>query len=251
MARGRMISATIAIDKRLNTLSIEGQMLFLMTVPHLDRDGLIVGDAPLLAAKAIPRRPELHGRCEELIQEWIASGLVLPYETDDCRVLYFPGFRKNQTFQYNREGASQFPPPPGYRRTATGLEQDERQSDSRQDDDLLKSNSRAGLDEVTVKQREVKQREEPPAGSDLAFAQVCSVYEQNVGMLTKIISDKLADDVATYSAPWVTEAIGIAVTAEKRDLRYVEGILSKWKHEGKGAKRNGNGRVAEIPAADF
>lgn len=244
MARGRMISATIAIDKRLNTLSMEGQLLFLMTVPHLDRDGLIVGDAQLLAAKAIPRRPEMHGRCEEFIQEWITSGLAIPYETDDCRVLYFPGFRKNQTFQYNREGTSQFPPPPGYRRTDTGLEPDERQSSSRQDAEQLKSNSRVSLDEITVKQNEVKQNEAPPAGGGDGFAQVCTVYEQNVGLLTKIISEKLADDIATYGAPWVTDAIGIAVTAEKRNLSYVEGILKKWKHEG---RTNGNKPVkAEV-----
>lgn len=125
MARGRMISVSVAIDRRLNALSLEAQLVFLMTIPHLDRDGLIAGDPPLLAGKVLPRRTELHAHVADLIQEWLDAkdengvGLVISYATADTQVLFFPGFAKNQTFQYAREGASQFPPPPGYLRTAS------------------------------------------------------------------------------------------------------------------------------------
>jgi len=62
---------------------------------------------------------------------------------------------------------------------------------------------------------------------------------------TKIISDQLKDDLATYGADWIVEAIGIATKAEKRNLSYVEGILKRWRTEGKTNWRNGTGAAAD------
>lgn len=84
------------------------------------------------------------------------------------------------------------------------------------------------------------QTETPPgSGNSGPLADVCDAYHRNIGLLTKIIADKLADDVVEYGAPWVLDAIAIAVTAEKRDLRYVEGVLKKWRQNG---RTNGNGK---------
>ena len=106
-------------------------------------------------------------------------------------------------------------------------------SDGHPQDTRRKSSVNVAQRSVTQNSAEQTTEAPPPGGGDPVFAQVCGVYEQNMGLLTKIISDKLSDDIATYSAPWVTDAIGIAVTAEKRNLSYVEGILRKWKHEGR------------------
>lgn len=138
-----MINKTVGIDRRLNGLSIESHLLYLMTIPHLDRDGLIAGDAPLLASIAVPRRTELHPHIDALVQEWIDCELVSRYEGPDTSILFFTGFRDNQSFQYSKEGASIFPPPPGYVRTVTGLNLEQGkatlervQSDSRVDQEL-------------------------------------------------------------------------------------------------------------------
>lgn len=253
MARGRMINTTVAVDRRLNTLSLESHLLYMMTVPHLDRDGLIAGDVDLLISTAIPRRRELHDRAEELIQEWLACGLVLAYETDDTRVLFFLGFRKNNKIQYNKEGASQFPPPPGYHRTDDGLEEDAPAPNSRPTLELVQSNARPTPELPTVKLTEEKRRETSPAAGDddgslpldPAFGRVCAAYHANIGVTTKIISDQLKDDLATYGADWIVEAIGIATKAEKRNLSYVEGILKRWRTEGKTNGRNGTGAAAD------
>lgn len=124
MARGRMINKSVAIDRRLNSLSLAAHWLYLMTIPHLDRDGLIAGDAPLLAAVAMPRRPELHSQTDVLIEEWVTAGLVVRYATADTDALFFVGFAKNQRLEYHKEAASDFPPPPGWKRTPTGLVED-------------------------------------------------------------------------------------------------------------------------------
>lgn len=126
MARGRMLNQSIATDKRLNSLSLEAELVYLMAIPHLDRDGLILGEPYMLASQVCPRRPDLARRMNDIIKEWIASGLVLQYDGKEDPILFFAGFAKNQGgLRYDRETPSQFSPPPGYVRTATGLQPEE------------------------------------------------------------------------------------------------------------------------------
>jgi hypothetical protein len=122
MANGRFISTSIATDKRIASLTLEAEYLFLKTIPHLDRDGLILADSLLLWAKVCPRRPELMERVTDAILQWNEAGLVIYYETDEGNALYFPSFAKNQTgMRYNREAVSKIDPPPGFVRDDSGM----------------------------------------------------------------------------------------------------------------------------------
>jgi DnaD/phage-associated family protein len=62
---------------------------------------------------------------------------------------------------------------------------------------------------------------------------IFSLYEQNIGPLTPMISENLRDFETTYPAGWLEEAIGIAVARNKRSLAYIEGILKRWQTEGR------------------
>lgn len=123
MARGRIISTQVASDQQLNNLSPEAERLYLRTLPHLDRDGLVTGHPMLLWAKVAPLRMELMDKCNALIQEWVQHGLVISYPgADGMPVLYFKGFRRhNANIPYPDEAPSQFPPPPGFVRGNYGL----------------------------------------------------------------------------------------------------------------------------------
>lgn len=122
MARGRMIASTVGRDKRLNDLPVESELVYLLAVPHLDRDGLIEGDALVLWGRVCPRRPELMPTMETIIAAWVQSGLVMRYETGNGDVLYFYGFHKNQIgMRYDREPESLLDIPPGFVRTPEGL----------------------------------------------------------------------------------------------------------------------------------
>lgn len=122
MANGRFLSTTIATDKRLAGLTIEAEYLFLKTIPHLDRDGLILADPPILWAKVCPRRAEIMPMIPSIYQEWLAAELVTSYETDEGLALHFLGFAKNQAgMRYNREAASRIDPPPGFVRDESGM----------------------------------------------------------------------------------------------------------------------------------
>jgi hypothetical protein len=122
MARGRFISESVAKDVRLNSLSVEAELVYLMTIPHLDRDGLIEGDPDVLWGTVCPKRRQFIDRVASFIQEWATAGLITMYDTDEGPVLWFTGFTKNQVgLRYDRETPSTFPPPPGHERSTDGI----------------------------------------------------------------------------------------------------------------------------------
>lgn len=127
MANGRFLSKRIALDGRFNSLSTEAALLFIMTIPHLDRDGIITGDLRELWAEVAPLQSAMRDRMAELVGEWEREELVLIYEASRTKALFFPGFSKNQKILYNREAASKFPVPPGYSRANDGLVRDNSQ----------------------------------------------------------------------------------------------------------------------------
>lgn len=122
MARGRFIAETVAKDARLNSLSIEAELVYLLTIPHLDRDGMIEGDPDILWGTVCPKRRQFLDTMAVYVQEWANAGLVVCYDTTDGVVLWFRGFAKNQMgMRYEREAASRFPTPPGFVRTNSGI----------------------------------------------------------------------------------------------------------------------------------
>jgi DnaD/phage-associated family protein len=61
------------------------------------------------------------------------------------------------------------------------------------------------------------------------------VYEQEIGVITASIADRLKVDIQDYSEDWVIDAMKVASAKQARNLPYVEAILKRWKVEGKDA----------------
>jgi DnaD/phage-associated family protein len=61
---------------------------------------------------------------------------------------------------------------------------------------------------------------------------VFKLYEENIGPLTPLIADMLKEAEELYDEDWFEEAFTIAVTNNKRNWKYVEAILKRWKEEG-------------------
>jgi hypothetical protein len=117
-----MINATISEDTEFNELSVEAQLIYLRTIPHLDRDGLINGHPVVLWGKVAPLMQSLLPMMACIIDEMVNSGLVIRYQQGKTPILFFKGFSKNQSLtHYDREAPSTFTPPPGYYRTNKGL----------------------------------------------------------------------------------------------------------------------------------
>ena len=79
----------------------------------------------------------------------------------------------------------------------------------------------------------VKHRSPPPERPN-----IYKLYEENIGPLTPIIADALKDAAETYPPEWVAEALEIAVKSNKRNWKYVEAILRRWKEEGHAKEQN-------------
>jgi len=58
------------------------------------------------------------------------------------------------------------------------------------------------------------------------------VYEDNIGILTPLIADKLKDIANEYSTEWFEEAIKEACEANIRKLNYIVAILKRWQVDG-------------------
>jgi DNA replication protein len=71
---------------------------------------------------------------------------------------------------------------------------------------------------------------EPDAGE---MPNIYTLYEQNIGMLTPIIAEELAEAEKLYPAEWIRDAVREAVSLNKRNWRYIARILENWAAEGK------------------
>jgi DnaD/phage-associated family protein len=86
---------------------------------------------------------------------------------------------------------------------------------------------------------------------------VFALYEENIGPLAPILAEEIAEAEATYPAPWLEDAIRMAVSANVRRWSYVRAILERWEREGRGDETDrrraeeGRGRDAEGPYAAY
>ncbi|MFC1870527.1 DnaD domain protein [Chloroflexota bacterium] len=62
---------------------------------------------------------------------------------------------------------------------------------------------------------------------------IFTLYEQNIGMLTPLIAEELREAEKLYPETWIKDAIKEAVSANKRNWRYIARILERWSAEGK------------------
>jgi DNA replication protein len=67
---------------------------------------------------------------------------------------------------------------------------------------------------------------------------IYKLYEENIGPLTPMLAESLKDTEQTYPPEWVVEALEIAVKSNKRNWKYVDAILSRWKEEGHAKKQD-------------
>jgi hypothetical protein len=120
-----MLSKVSSEDVALNRCSLEAHLLYVQTLPHLDRDGLVTGRPLLLWRLALPLRVDFIDITGRLIEEWVQHGLVVRYPGKDGPVLFFKGFRRhNANIHYGEERPSVYPPP-GWVRTPAGLVPDD------------------------------------------------------------------------------------------------------------------------------
>jgi len=112
MARGRFIEKKICIDKTVNDLSCFESMLgFTWLIAHLDCEGRTYGDPAVVRSFVFPRRNDISiEQMESFIKEWHDAGLIVWYEVDGDKYIYFPKFKNYQVgLNPEREAKSVIP----------------------------------------------------------------------------------------------------------------------------------------------
>lgn len=71
-----------------------------------------------------------------------------------------------------------------------------------------------------------------PAVAPLEYQAVVKAYQNEIGMLTPMISEGIKAQMQQSPTEWVLRAIGIAAMRNNRRWAYVEGILRRWQTEG-------------------
>jgi DNA replication protein len=77
-----------------------------------------------------------------------------------------------------------------------------------------------------------------PSNPPFERPNIFRLYEENIGPLTPLLADTLKDAEQTYPPAWVAEALEIAIKNNKRNWKYVEAILCRWKEEGHAKKQD-------------
>lgn len=97
-------------------------------------------------------------------------------------------------------------------------------------------------------EEELELEEDKDSSSNDDFSKLVQAFEQNgFGTLNITTKDLLVALIDDYSYQWTLEAIELAVKSNKRNLRYVEGILKSWKTDGKdNKKKKGNDPYAGL-----
>ena len=85
--------------------------------------------------------------------------------------------------------------------------------------------------EISIPNMKKKETIEPEKGAETP--DIFTVYEENIGMLTPLISEELNQAERLYPTGWVTDAIKEAASLNKRNWRYISRILERWQQEGR------------------
>jgi len=73
---------------------------------------------------------------------------------------------------------------------------------------------------------------------------IFEIYEQNIGVITPLLAEQLAEAERLYPPRWIEEAFTEAVTYNKRNWKYVRRILENWAAKGRddGTRGQDSGR---------
>ncbi len=104
---------------------------------------------------------------------------------------------------------------------------------------LNTESNRAALARLTNKPLPEGMSEYKPVEAPLERPNIFEMYEQNIGLLSPIISDQLREAEAMYHEDWISDAFSEAVINNKRSWRYISAILERWEREGRGHGESG------------
>jgi hypothetical protein len=117
MARGRMLSKTLSVSKRFNSITGElaefSQLLFTLLVPHVDDFGRMSGDPFSLKMTVLPASSRPLAEFSSALETLHAAKLITVYDNEGDIWIQVNKFEEHQIGLHKRT-ASKIPPPNGH-----------------------------------------------------------------------------------------------------------------------------------------
>ncbi len=102
MANRRMISKSISISRKVNSISDFGALLFTWMIPHADDYGVLDGDEGTIKALVVPRRKQTESAVGQALAEMQKVGLIWRYFYKNKPYIQFINFEEHQEGLHKR-----------------------------------------------------------------------------------------------------------------------------------------------------
>lgn len=192
------------------------RVLWLLLPLGLDCEGRGIYNASWIKAKLMPLREDVTGQQINGAMEWLANRkMVIPYTVDGRTYFYVPTFKQYQSGT-EKEAKSVLPTPPSTQELV------ESKSGVNQEEVGMAASASASVNASVNASVEIQETR----------PNIYAVYEQEIGVLTPSISNKLELAEKEYPPGWVEDALKEASRNNKRSWAYAEAILKRKKSDG-------------------
>jgi DnaD/phage-associated family protein len=93
-------------------------------------------------------------------------------------------------------------------------------------------NSPAGLDALKRVSGGAVVSSSDDVAEPALLANIFLLYEENFGVISPLLAEQLREAEIEYPWPWIVAAFREAVALNRRNWRYIERILQRWRNEG-------------------
>jgi DnaD/phage-associated family protein len=90
----------------------------------------------------------------------------------------------------------------------------------------------AAARESLARGRELRSVEEDQEAPAAPLENIFVLYEQNIGVISPLLAEQLREAQEEFPWPWIEAAFREAVSLNRRNWRYIERILARWRVEG-------------------
>jgi len=225
MANGRFVTNSICADKKINQLLDDtSRLAFTWLVTFADCEGRTYGDPAVVRSMLFPRRQDVTiEQMEAYIQSWSDNEMIIWYEANGDKWIWFRNFDKHQTgLRKDREAPSKIPPPP-------------MRKQSEDTADLLRTNSGLTPEQLPVKLiKEKLNKENDDFFSKLDTWVGCPIGGKSDIDSVEVMIEEYGIERVKLAATWMKEK---QPSSMKTALKAMNTTLSKGAFQSNGGDR--------------
>lgn len=254
MPNRRMITSDIFEDEFFIGLDLFGRILWLgIVVKCADDQGRMQDNSILIKSQVFPADDYQPEQIERFLLQFADAGRIIRYVSDGKKLIQILNWWKHQTPQWASK--SRYPAPPGwvdrekYHAPGGKIAMNNwslpggyvtNQVTNIVSNPVANPDDNPSSKPIDEIKGEIKGdgEEEGTAPLPPERPSVFSVYEQEIGVLTPIITEELLLAEKEYPPGWIEDALREASKNNKRNWKYALAILKRWAVEGRGDKKD-------------